>query len=143
MGFPFRVSSFEFILDLRIFYSLFAVLLLAGLAAAAPPKKPKVVAKPVLTAPTYAHHPHAVQFAFPFHAGFGGYQAFGSPFYGSYQQPQVVAVVDTDGVVRLIELRQLRGYQPTPAAVSPFQFVPQPLAPQAPYQMVPQVVPQK
>lgn len=83
--------------------TLFA--LVATLAIASVASADYRTARPVTT-PHYVHRPQIVQFAFPAPA-FGTY---GYP----YQAPQFAAVVDADGVVRLIELRQLRGLQLAP-----------------------------
>lgn len=108
---------------MRISIALFGLLMCVCLVRADyPPAKAKARAKPVVVQPHVAQ-PHAVQFTVPYNFSYG-FNTFASPFYG-YQQPSpVVAVVDTDGVVRLIELRQLRGLQPQlqyPLQLQPLQ----------------------
>lgn len=108
----------------RILFVLFALSAFTLTVSAADYKaKPVAAKKPRVQ--VQAHQPHAVQVLVPGHA----FSVFGNPYafalggygLGAYQQPSpVVAVVDTDGVVRLIELRQLRGYQPQ--LQSPLQY---------------------
>ena len=103
----------------RILFVLFALPVFALTATAADYKTKPVAAKKQSKVQVQAHQPHAVQVLVPGHALFGNPYAFALGSYGlggyglgAYQQPSpVVAVVDTEGVVRLIELRQLRGYQ--------------------------------